>query len=158
MKKPVLILLLFFLLAFITKINAQINLVPNGDFEIDSIIPTTGSQLNRAVGWNNTNGYYWMTTGTHGSPDYYYIGGFMGLGEDYFAFPWKSIGKYTFASAITGILLFLLPFSTSILMTLLWTAIGGLVYLAVLMLIDKESRSLPKEILGELRGKKTLAS
>jgi hypothetical protein len=70
------------------------------------------------------------------------------------AFPWKSVGKYTFASAVTGILLYLLPASTSIAITLIWTAVGGLVYLAVLMFIDKESRSLPKEILGEIRGKK----
>jgi hypothetical protein len=72
------------------------------------------------------------------------------------AFPWKSVAKYTFASVVTGIVLFLLPFSTSILVTLIWTAIGGLLYLALLMLLDKETRSLPKQILGEIRGKKSL--
>jgi hypothetical protein len=71
------------------------------------------------------------------------------------SFPWRSVGKYTFASVLTGILLSLLPFSTSIAITLAWTAIGGLVYLAVLMLIDKETRNLPKAILGEIMRRKS---
>jgi hypothetical protein len=71
------------------------------------------------------------------------------------SFPWRSVGKYTFASVLTGILLYLLPFSTSIAITLAWTAIGGLVYLAVLMLIDKETRNLPKAILGEIMRRKS---
>jgi hypothetical protein len=70
-------------------------------------------------------------------------------------FPWRSVGKYAFASIVTGILLFLLPFSISIAITLAWTAIGGLVYLTVLMLIDKETRSLPKAILGEIMKRKS---
>ena len=70
-------------------------------------------------------------------------------------FPWRSVGKYAFASIVTGILLFLLPFSISIAITLAWTAIGGLVYLAVLMLIDKETRNLPKAILGEIMKRKS---
>ena len=74
------------------------------------------------------------------------------------AFPWKSAGKYTFASVVTGIVLYLLPASTSIVTTLVWTAIGGLLYLVVLILIDKETRSLPKDILIEIRGKKKPAN
>ena len=70
------------------------------------------------------------------------------------AFPWKSVAKYTFASIVTGIVLFLLPASSSIIITLIWTAVGGLLYLVVLMLIDKEARSLPKQILGEVKGNK----
>jgi hypothetical protein len=73
------------------------------------------------------------------------------------AFPWKSVAKYTFASIITGFVLILLPGSSSILMTLIWTAIGGLLYLVILMLIDKEARSLPTQILSEFRGKKSLS-
>jgi len=72
------------------------------------------------------------------------------------ALPWRNIAKYTFASVITGTVLFLLPSSNSIPMTLIWTALGGLIYLAILVLIDKETRSLPKQILGEVRGKKPL--
>lgn len=73
-------------------------------------------------------------------------------------FPWRSVAKYTFASVVTGTLLFLLPASTSILMTLVFTAVGGLVYLVLLMLIDKEARKLPKEIFKEITGKKSSLS
>jgi hypothetical protein len=67
--------------------------------------------------------------------------------------PWRSIAKYGLASAAMGIVLFLLPYTNRILTTLAWTAVGGIVYLAVLMAIDKESRSLPKTILKEIKGK-----
>jgi O-antigen/teichoic acid export membrane protein len=69
------------------------------------------------------------------------------------AIPWRSIAKYSLASAVMGIVLFLLPYTDRILTTLAWTAVGGIVYLAVLMAIDKESRSLPKTILKEIKGK-----
>jgi hypothetical protein len=73
-------------------------------------------------------------------------------------FPWRSVAKYAFASVVTGTLLFLLPSSTSIPVTLVFTAVGALVYLALLMLIDKETRSLPKEVLKEVLGKKSTLS
>jgi len=68
--------------------------------------------------------------------------------------PVRSIGKYSFASAIMGVVLFLLPYTSEISMTLFWTAVGGLVYFALLMAIDKEARSLPKAVLQEIRGKR----
>jgi len=68
--------------------------------------------------------------------------------------PWRSIGKYGLASAAMAAILYLLPPSTRISTTLLWTVIGGAVYLGVLVLIDKETRSLPKTVLNEVRGKK----
>jgi len=71
--------------------------------------------------------------------------------------PWKNILKYTFASAVMGIALFLLPYTNRISTTLAWTAVGGIVYLAVLMAIDKEARSLPTAILQEIRGKNSTA-
>jgi hypothetical protein len=67
--------------------------------------------------------------------------------------PWKSIGKYGVASAVMAVVLFLLPYTNRILTTLAWTAVGGIVYLAVLMAIDKEARKLPKTILQEIKGK-----
>src|SRR4030067_3111338 len=57
------------------------------------------------------------------------------------AFLWRSVAKYTFASIVTGMVLVLLPSSCTVLMTLIWTALGGLLYLVILMLIDKEARS-----------------
>lgn len=68
--------------------------------------------------------------------------------------PWRSIAKYAVASAVMGAVLLLLPYANRISTTLLWTAIGGAVYLGVLLLIDKEARSLPRQVLGEFRGKK----
>ena len=68
--------------------------------------------------------------------------------------PWKSISRYALASAVMGTVLFLLPYSGEIFTILVWTAIGGAVYLALLMLIDKEARALPMSILHELRRKK----
>ncbi len=69
--------------------------------------------------------------------------------------PWRSIAKYGLASAVMGAVLFLLPYTNRISTTLTWTAVGGIVYLAVLMAIDKESRGLPKAILQEIKGKKS---
>jgi hypothetical protein len=70
------------------------------------------------------------------------------------AIPWRSIAKYGLASAVMGAVLFLLPYTNRISTTLAWTAVGGIVYLAVLMAIDKEARRLPKAIMREIRGKK----
>jgi len=67
--------------------------------------------------------------------------------------PWKSIATYGLASTAMGVVLFLLPYTNRISTTLAWTAVGGIVYLAVLMAIDKEARRLPKAILQEIRGK-----
>ena len=79
---------------------------------------------------------------------------FMVKGTFKMVIPWRPIGKYLLASAVMGVVLYLLPYSNSISTTLIWTAIGGVVYLAVLMLIDKETRALPMSILHELRRKK----
>jgi hypothetical protein len=68
--------------------------------------------------------------------------------------PWKSIAKYGIASAVMGAVLFLLPSPTRTSTTLIWTALGGIIYLAVLMAIDKEARTLPKAILQEIKSKK----
>jgi hypothetical protein len=83
--------------------------------------------------------------------------------------PWKNISKYVLASAVMGAVLLLLPHSTGILTanatmtekilnivhSLVLTAVGGIIYLAVLMAIDKEARTLPKAVLQEIKGKKS---
>ena len=74
--KKILVLSSFFLLLALSKINAQTNLVPNGDFEIYSSLPTDYGQCNRAVGWNNVNGHYPFVQG-YGTPDFYYLSSFM---------------------------------------------------------------------------------
>jgi hypothetical protein len=83
--------------------------------------------------------------------------------------PWKSISKYVLASAVMGALLFLLPHPAAIAETattmeiifniaqvLVLTAVGAIVYLVIVMAIDKDARTLPKTILQELRGKKSV--
>ena len=85
-----------------------------------------------------------------------------------FDVPWKSISKYVLASAVTGALLFLLPHPAVvpatattmeiifyIAQTLVLTAIGAVVYLGMVMAIDKEARKLPKSILQEIIGRKS---
>jgi O-antigen/teichoic acid export membrane protein len=67
-------------------------------------------------------------------------------------FPWKNIAKYLFASSVMGAFLFLLqPHPTRISTTLIETAIGGLIYAAVLMAIDKEAREFPKAVFREIK-------
>jgi len=81
--------------------------------------------------------------------------------------PWKSISKYVLASAVMGAVLFLLPHPAGLPATadameiifniakvLAITGLGAAIYLAIVMSIDKEARTLPKAILQELRGKK----
>ncbi|MGA9388393.1 MAG: polysaccharide biosynthesis C-terminal domain-containing protein, partial [Candidatus Bathyarchaeia archaeon] len=65
--------------------------------------------------------------------------------------PWKTIAKYVFAAAVMGTILYVIPHPTRTLSTLAETAVGGLIYLAVMMVIDKEARALPNFILKELR-------
>jgi len=67
--------------------------------------------------------------------------------------PWRSISKYVLAAAVMGTALFLIPHPTRISMTLIETAAGGLIYLGLLMAIDKEARRLPRDIIGEFRHK-----
>lgn len=69
--------------------------------------------------------------------------------------PWRFIGKYIFSAGVMVILLatslVLIP-QPRITLVLAATAIGGLIYLAVLMAIDKEARALPQLVLRQLRG------
>lgn len=82
--------------------------------------------------------------------------------------PWKSISKYVLASAVMGAVLFLLPRPTEvsviattmeiifhIAQVLALTGLGAVIYLIMVMAIDKEARTLPKSILQEIRGKKS---
>lgn len=69
--------------------------------------------------------------------------------------PWRSIGKYVGASIIMGTFLgaFLLLFpQPKILYVLTATILGGLIYLGVLMIVDKEARTLPRLVLRQFRG------
>jgi hypothetical protein len=66
------------------------------------------------------------------------------------AFPWVSVSKYLFASAIAGIVLFLLPHPTTVLLTLA-TLTGGVgIFAAITLLIDNYARNLVKAVVRQL--------
>lgn len=65
--------------------------------------------------------------------------------------PWKAIVKYVFAASVMGVVLYVIPHPTRIYTTLIETGLGGALYVTLLMLIDKEARTLPKTIIRELR-------
>jgi hypothetical protein len=65
--------------------------------------------------------------------------------------PWRNIGKYLLSAATMGIVLYIIPHPTRISLILAETALGGLIYLGLLFLIDKEARKLPKDIIQEFR-------
>jgi O-antigen/teichoic acid export membrane protein len=64
--------------------------------------------------------------------------------------PWRSIAKYIFASIFMAIILIAVH-PTRLILTLSVTAVGGIVYLALLMLIDRETRTLATAVLQEIR-------
>jgi O-antigen/teichoic acid export membrane protein len=66
-----------------------------------------------------------------------------------FNFPWKSVFKYSLASAVMATVLLLIPHSTRLSRTVAFTLLGAAIYLTVLMLIDKKTRLLVKSILEE---------
>jgi hypothetical protein len=65
--------------------------------------------------------------------------------------PWSHLAKYTLAAAVMGSTLYLIPHTTRLPMTLVETALGTIIYLALLMAIDKEARSLPSGIMREIK-------
>ena len=67
--------------------------------------------------------------------------------------PWRNITKYFFASAIMAIFLSLIQHPTRIYLTLIVTAIGGIIYLTLLMAIDKETRALVNSMWQEIKFK-----
>jgi len=70
--------------------------------------------------------------------------------------PWRNITKYVFASLVMApILIAVHP--TRLSLTLVVTAVGGIFYLTLLMLIDKETRKLVAAILRQIRKNKLIA-
>jgi hypothetical protein len=67
--------------------------------------------------------------------------------------PWKSVGKYVFASVVMAATLYLLPHPTRIVVTLAAAALGAVVYMALLLVIDKEVRMLAVSIVQEIKNR-----
>lgn len=67
--------------------------------------------------------------------------------------PWKNIAKYLSASAVMAAVIYTIPHPTRIYATLSVTALGGIIYLALLTVIDKEARTLANSALQEIKMK-----
>ncbi|MEM3596558.1 MAG: hypothetical protein QXJ53_00280 [Candidatus Bathyarchaeia archaeon] len=65
--------------------------------------------------------------------------------------PYKNIAKYIFASAVMAIILRLIPHPTTIMLTLIVTAVGGIIYMSILLAIDAETRTLAFTIFREFK-------
>lgn len=73
--------------------------------------------------------------------------------------PWVSIGKYLLASAVAGLVLFLLPHPTKLTLTFATLLVGVAIYAAILLLVDKYARNLLVTVVRQvprvLSGKET---
>jgi len=67
--------------------------------------------------------------------------------------PWKNIANYSFASAVMAAFLFVIPHPTTLFLTLVMTAIGGIIYLVLLMIIDRDARTLARVVLQEVKNR-----
>ena len=67
--------------------------------------------------------------------------------------PWKNIAKYVFASTVMAFILFLIPHPTRLLFTLGITVAGAILYLTLLIAIDKEARALANYLWQEIKFK-----
>jgi len=67
--------------------------------------------------------------------------------------PWSSVVKYVFAALVMGILLYVLPHPSRITLTLGMAAVGVIVYLAILVAIDRETRMLAITIVQEVKNR-----
>jgi uncharacterized membrane protein YeiH len=65
---------------------------------------------------------------------------------------WKSIAKYVVASLIMAVALYLLPYPSTLLLTLAKTAVGMAIYIGLLLAIDKQARELVRLIYEEITG------
>jgi O-antigen/teichoic acid export membrane protein len=66
--------------------------------------------------------------------------------------PWKSIGKYVAASLVMALILFFAhPVGRPL--TLFFTGIGGMTYIVLLLVIDKESRTLARTVLQMVKAR-----
>ncbi len=65
--------------------------------------------------------------------------------------PWKNIGKYTLAAAISAAVLNVLPDTTTIALTLAVVMLGIAIYSAVLLAIDRDARKLVAAIWHEIK-------
>ena len=64
---------------------------------------------------------------------------------------WVSIAKYVLASLIAAVALYLLPYPSTLFLTIAKTALGMAFYIGLLLVIDKQARNLVRLILDEVK-------
>jgi O-antigen/teichoic acid export membrane protein len=64
--------------------------------------------------------------------------------------PWRNIGKYVFASAVTAVILYVVPHPATLALTFVTVIVGAAIYAALLLAIDKDARMLVRSILQEI--------
>jgi hypothetical protein len=64
--------------------------------------------------------------------------------------PWGSIGKYVFASAVTAVILYIVPHPATLALTFVTVVVGAAIYAAFLLAIDTDARMLVRSILQEI--------
>jgi len=67
------------------------------------------------------------------------------------AVPWRSVGKYLLASAVMWSVVFKIPHPTRLTLTLGLALLGGIVYMTVLMAVDRETRTVAVSTLRDLK-------
>jgi hypothetical protein len=72
------------------------------------------------------------------------------LGSVTIVVPWRSIGKYVFASTIMVTVIYILPHPTTILPTLGTVVVAGVIYAALLLAIDSDARMFVNSIWQEI--------
>jgi len=65
---------------------------------------------------------------------------------------WKSIAKYVLSALLMGVILFLIPTTTTLFSTIAKAAAGFGIYVALLLAIDKQARQLIRLIWEEIKG------
>jgi len=68
-----------------------------------------------------------------------------------FNFPWKGVTKYIIASAVMATPFYIIPHPTTLLLTVGLTVLGGIVYFAILAVIDWETRGLIRSVISEVK-------
>ncbi len=64
---------------------------------------------------------------------------------------WKTLGKYILAAFIMGLVLFLLPTTSTLIFTLLKAVAGFALYIGLLLIIDKQARELLELVKKEIQ-------
>ena len=65
---------------------------------------------------------------------------------------WKSIAKYVLASIFMGVVLFLLPTTSTLLSTIAKAVAGFAIYVGLLLAVDSQARELIRSIWEEIQG------